>query len=479
MAGFADVIKGIADAVGGFLNPGGNNPGKSSDQINTTVKLTPPGQTPIPVNNNRSSSGEKPGEDRLNKSGSKRFGQVNKTMQLQPVKQAPKDDNTISGEQGAEGAADGVIEIENQTEAAPDLLSGLSQLVGWFGPQQAYAAEPTNEGDENSKPEQINETRKLEKAEPDIDDQVKERFTAEIQPMIATQGGTRYFKDNKTGERITQEQRDQIEAQMRDEYGKRMRGEDTGTEASVTGTTEGAIENVANNAPKLDFSDEAAKYLGDRQMGDFMLNGTIDEWRDFVQALPDFYQGLYDVEGNFDDGAFTDWYNDSKSKSYSDLFSLGEDGLYSAGQALGSDYDTFKDVIGYLYDTNGKIGYGNFAGDFSADERQSVIDALAYEFIANEATRALDNDLNNDFAARFDVNDVNRFLGLDDWEIGSTLDGFRTPDEIGKFNNPMDSRIMETSWISEDGSKQLPVSNAIDNILAAYGQGYGARERKR
>lgn len=478
MAGFADVIKGIADAVGGFLNPGGNNSGRNNGQINTTVKLTPPGQTPTPVNNNKSFSGEKSGEDRLNKNGSKRFGQVNKTMQLQPVKQAQKDNNSISGEQGAEGAADGVIEIENQTESAPDLLSGLSQLVGWFGPQQAYAAEPTNEGEEKNKHEQINETRQLEKAEPDIDDQIKERFTAEIQPMIATQGGTRYFKDNQTGERITKEQRDQIEAQMRDEYGKRMRGEDTGTEASVTGTTEGAIGNVANNAPKLDFSDEAAKYLGDRQMGDFMLNGTIDEWREFVQALPDFYQGLYDVEGNFDDGAFTDWYNDSKSKSYSDLFSLGEDGLYSAGQALGSDYDTFQDVIGYLYDNNPNMGYGNFYGDFDASDRQSVIDALAYEFIANEATRSLDNDLDNSFAARFDVNDVNRFLGKDSFEIGSVLDGYQSAEDLGR-TNVLGPEILQTQAYDYGDGRAIPVQNAIDNILAAYGQGYGARERKR
>lgn len=372
---------------------------------------------------------------------------------------------------------------DNNVEFDEQTIKDVEQL----GPSFSMMSD---EDRSRARDNQMNKTLEIDTSnvsEPDIDQQVNDRFSRQRSGSQKEGTAIDRWIDNTTGQEISNDDKAAAEAQMRTDYATRL-AERNGNPDSGTAD---AIANVAsgnangNPLDNRDFSDDYAAYmsnagLGYSDAGDFMFNGTIDDWRNFVQGemIRDWYEDLFDANGNLDENAFTNWFNENKKRTANDLYDMS-DGSYST--FAGGDYDTFMDIAGYLYDNNNEFGYSNAAGDFAPDQddRQAVLDALAYEYGANAATRALADGYDGDFAQQFKVGDMNRFIGNDDFEIGAIMDGYESADDLGR-TNVSPNILMTGAFDYNDGSGRiLPVQGAIDNILAAYGQGYGAKKRSR
>lgn len=317
--------------------------------------------------------------------------------------------------------------------------------------------------------------------EKNINQLIDERFKRQFKGSRVQGTDIESFLDNETGETITPSEKENRASQMQQEAEDKAKAVDQQPPAEANGI-EGAIDNVANGSKDLsnrDFSDDFADYMNRSGLGmntgQFMFEGDMDQWRNFIsdEIIRDYYSDMFNPDGTLDNEKFENWYTDSKAKTWNDV--MTPDGAYyNADNILGSDYDTITDIFGYLYDTDDNFGYDNLQRNsgVSQDDRQAVIDALAYEYMANEATKAMSDGYQGNFAQRFSVDDINRFLKNDAFEIGSRTDNSYLPAGDDYFNNP-DANILMTNAYNE----YIPVQGAIDNILAALGQGYGAKKR--
>lgn len=379
----------------------------------------------------------------------------------------------------------------NMTVSADDIKKAKDEYDSGYRPDMS---------DEDRKwyqENQLNEDVELDTSNapiPDVDQQVLDRFKQNYSG--SNMDGSRVptgWTDTTTGEKISDDQKSELEAQMRQDYATAVQEREGKNDQSDASSTGEAISNVANGVPSRDnldgrdFSDDfntwlAASGLGYGGAGDFMFNGTRDEWRDFVQneAIRDYYSDLYDANGDFSDELFDAYWLENKPKTYNDMFTIADgDATYSGSDFIGGDYDTFEDVIRYLYDNDGLNYYGNSAGDYQVtdqDDRQTFLDALAQEYMVNAATRALASGDLDSFRQSFSTGDINRFMKNDDYEVGSILDGYQTAEELGRQN--VDPYAMFSgAYAYDDGSGRVIPVQGLDNVLAALGEGYGAKKR--
>lgn len=260
------------------------------------------------------------------------------------------------------------------------------------------------------------------------------------------------------------------------------------------GGTEEAIGNVANGVTfksldNRDFSDEFNDWLANKGLdysgiGQFMVEGTYNDWMQMVQdeTLRDWYQGLYSPAGEFSTNNFDDMFYGGRSKSFNDVFN-SDGAYYNASDYTGYDYDTVTDLIKYVIGSNQGAdarSYSNKAENYTVlpDDIQGIIDAYAYDFLANETARALSSGYEGDFSSKFTLDDINRFMNLDDWEIGAIgEEGFQTADELGR-NNPNMYITSTPAWYADESNTEgVPVQGLIDNVLTLLGDQYGARTK--
>lgn len=332
----------------------------------------------------------------------------------------------------------------------------------------------------------VSETQDLQNVS--IPDQVKFRFKQEYsEPYTDSTGFTTYvptgfWYDNDKKESVSEAEKDIRAQKMENDY-----ADANGLKAANDG------EEVAPSVTDgRDFSDEFDTWLANSGLGysdlaDFVFHANMDEWRNYVQddVMKDWYQGLYNPDGTFNEDYYTDYWNENKGQSYLDRFTIRDDlGTNSTHEWLGSDYDAVMNVLGYLYDKHDMNVGEKMAEKIDLNNRDDVLNALGYEYITNAATDYIGEDvIPGQFAQDFRIDDINRFIGNDDYMITTKFDGnrdFISPEDKGMINANPSIMLEESPYVYSDG-RAIPYSGALDNILRAlnYDQSqiYGVKRR--
>lgn len=240
----------------------------------------------------------------------------------------------------------------------------------------------------------------------------------------------------------------------------------------------GNVIDTNNDTGIHDISDDWTAWNGANgnkynSIGEFMFDGSMEDWMDMVQdpTMSYYYQDMFDGDV-FNENTFNDWWTDSKSKGIEDYYSP-TGGVDETEKLIGGDFDAYDSMLDYAISNKGLTALSD---GFNSLDTDSLKKALAYKHIANAATKALADGSTLDFGRMFSLNDINRFLGDDYYEVGSLMSpGFKSAAEAG-FDN-VDPSIIRADNEYNDGNVYLPIAGALDNILAALGDGYGVRRK--
>lgn len=270
----------------------------------------------------------------------------------------------------------------------------------------------------------------------------------------------------------------------------------------------------------IDFSDAFYEWLDQTGMNenysgaaDFMLNGTEEDWKNYLQddVMGKFYQDEVYNNGVFDDDMFGDYWTSSKNKTLSSALPNVTDltgGNTGFLDIVGNDAEIINDVQGYLYDNIdgyrwvpndvnnsnasqilAEHGYEpNDQGYYDDIDKETQIALINLDLMAAAMAESLADDSSGKswrqrFGSEQSLPDFNKLISLnsqeivapgldannslyDDWGVNLNLDA------LENSGNP----INYAPYFYDD-ENFVPVSNIMDLAGLAFGSGYGYKER--